>query len=268
VTTGCGLFSALLLCGCLAAGLHGQIRAPLYTPSSITNSANPNAPPLASNTIATIYGMDLAFGTATLTADQIRAATLPTVLIGAGVRVSVNNIQAALYYVSPGQINFLVPELRPGMAEIRVSRDGVYGPAVRVAIGEISPALFNMDPEFAIATQVDGSLLTRDNPARSGDVVILYATGLGVTRPRFLNGEIPSAAARLERIGDFRVMIAGRQMPAADILYAGVAPGFAGLYQINLRLPAELEPDPEIRIGLGDVFSPTGVRLHAFSGNP
>jgi uncharacterized protein (TIGR03437 family) len=268
VTTGCGLFSVLVFCGGVTGILRGQIPAPLYTPSSVVNSANPIAPPLASNTIATIYGKDLAFGTASLTADQIRAATLPTVLIGAPVRVSVNNIQAAMYYVSPGQINFLVPDLRPGEAEIRVSRDGFYGPAVRVPVGEVSPALFHMDPEFAIATHADGRLVTRDDPAGPRGVVILYATGLGSTRPRFLNGEIPAAAARLERIADFRVTVSSRQAPSADILYAGVAPGFAGLYQINLRLPAESDPNPEIRIGIGDVMSPTGVRLHGFSGNP
>ena len=266
--TGCGLFSALLLCGCFVLQVRGQIPAPLYTPSSIVNSANPAAPALASNTIATIYGKDLAFGTASLTADQIRAATLPTVLIGAPVRVSVNNIQAAMYYVSPGQINFLVPDLRPGEAEIRVSREGLYGPAVRVPVSDVSPALFHMDPEFAIATDVDGRLITRDNPAAPRGIVVLYATGLGPTRPRFLNGEIPAAAARLERIADFRVTVSSRQVPSADILYAGIAPGFAGLYQINLRLPAEFDTNPEIRIGLGEVMSPGGVRLHGFGGNP
>jgi len=192
---------------------------------------------------------------------------LPSVLIGTGVRVSVNNIAAAIYYVSDKQINFLVPDLRPGQAEIRVSRDSLYGPAVRVPVGEFSPALFNMDPEFAIATRQDGSLVTRDAPARPGEVVILYATGLGLTRPRFRNGEVPSAAASLERMADFRVSLSGRLLERADIIYAGVGPGFAGFYQINLRMPAEFEANPEIRIGIGDVMSPPNVRLHANSGN-
>jgi uncharacterized protein (TIGR03437 family) len=256
VKTGCGLLFALSV---------WAVPPPLYTPSSIVNAANPAAPALAPNTIATIYGQDLAFNTAALTAEQIRAGMLPTVLIGAGVRVSVNNIQAALYYVSPGQINFLVPELRAGDAEIRVSRDGVYGPAVRVRIADVSPALFHMDPEFAVATRADGTVLTRDNPAAPGDIVIFYATGLGATRPRFLNGEVPAAAAALERIAAFRILVAGRP---ADVLYAGVAPGFPGLYQINVRLPGGIGADPDVMIGFGEVMSPVGVRLHAFGGNP
>lgn len=263
---GCGFFCVI----CVAAWAESprSIPAPLYTPSSIVNGANVNAAPLAPNTIATLYGLDLAYITRGLTGDEIRGGMLPTVLIGTGVRVSVNNIQAAIYYVSPAQINFLVPDILPGQADIRVSRDSLYGLAVRVPASEFAPALFNMDPEFAIATRVDGSVITNDAPARPGDVVILYGTGLGATRPRFRNGEVPSSAAPLDRIEDFRVSISGRQIARADVLYAGVAPGFPGLYQINLRMPAEFDRNPEVRIGIGEVMSPTGVRLHADSGNP
>jgi uncharacterized protein (TIGR03437 family) len=250
-----------LVCGATAPG-------PLYTPSSIVNSANLNSPPLASNTIATIYGKDLAFATRGLTPEEIRGGLLPAVLIGTGVRVTVNNIGAAIYYVSPTQINFLMPDVRPGEVAIRVSRDSLYGPEVRVPTGDASPALFQMDPEFAIATRADGSLLSRDAPGRPREVIVLYATGLGLTRPRFLNGEVPSSAAVLERLAEFRILIADKQLVPADVLYAGVAPGFPGLYQINLRLPADFEPNPVVRIGLGEVLSPAGVRIWAGGRNP
>jgi uncharacterized protein (TIGR03437 family) len=272
VRLGCGLFCALFswaifTCAPALAESPRAIPAPLYTPSSIVNAANVNAPPLASNTIATLYGSDLAFLTRGLTAEEIRGGMLPSVLIGTGVRVSVNNIQAAIYYVSPAQINFLVPDIAPGQAEIRVSRDSLYGLAVRVPAGEFSPALFNMDPEFAIATRADGSLIIRDAPARPGEIIILYATGLGATRPRYRNGDVPSAAASLDRINDFRVLVSGRQLERANVLYAGVTPGFPGLYQINIRMPAEFDRNPDVRVGFAEVMSPAGVRLHADSGN-
>jgi uncharacterized protein (TIGR03437 family) len=268
VRPGCGLLSALLICAGVRAESTRQVPGPLYTPSSIVNGAHPGAAPLASNTIATIYGSDLAYASKGLTAEEIRGGMLPSVLIGTGVRVLVNNIQAAIYYVSPGQINFLVPELRPGETEIRVGREALYGPAARVRIGSASPALFQMDPEFAIVTRADGSLVTSEAPAQPGQVVILYATGLGSTKPRFLNGEVPTRAAVLERMTEFRVEISGQKVGAADILYAGVAPGFPGLYQINLRLPAGFRPDPEVRIGFEEAMSPAGVRMHAVTGNP
>ena len=255
--SGCGLFCVL--------PLLAQIPAPLYTPSSIVNAASSRAEPLAPNTIATIYGRDLAFTSRAVAPEEVRGNMLPTVLIGTGVRVTVNGISAGLYYVSPGQINFLVPVIEPGAAEIRVSRDGLYGLAARVAVAEAAPALFQMDPEFAVATHVDGSVLTFDRPAGAGEIVILYATGLGRTRPQAATNEIPARAAPLERGTSFRVTVGGE--PAA-VLYAGVAPGFAGLQQINVRLPGSFGRDPEVRIGFGEAMSPEGVRLHADPGQP
>jgi uncharacterized protein (TIGR03437 family) len=227
-----------------------------------------NTPVLASNTIATLFGSDLAFTTRGVTGEEIRRGIMPTVLIGTGVRVTVNSIQAAIYYVSPTQINFLMPDVSPGEVEVRVSRDSTYGLAARVRTGEFSPALFQMDPEYAIATRADGSLITREAPARPNEVVVLYATGLGRTRPRFLNGEVPASAAVLDRLEAFRVLVGDTLLPAGRVLYAGVAPGFPGLYQINLRLPAELDRNSFIRIGFGELMSPEGVRLWADSGNP
>ena len=59
----------------------------------------------------------------------------------------------------------------------------------------------------------------------------------------------------------------GIRLAPSDILYAGLAPGFAGLYQMNIRLPLELGAKPELRIGFGDIMSPPGVWLHVSSGN-
>jgi uncharacterized protein (TIGR03437 family) len=117
-----------------------------------------------------------------------------------------------------------------------------------------------------VAARPDGSVITPKSPASPGEVVILYATGLGKTSPPAATGEIATGAAWLVRLADFHVTVNSRACPLEDILYAGAAPGFAGLYQINLRLPARLEPNPEIRIGFGEEWSPAGVRLPA-SGN-
>jgi uncharacterized protein (TIGR03437 family) len=252
----------------LCAESPPAIPLPLYTSSSIVNSANANAPALAPNTIATLFGSDLAFTTRGVTGEEIRGGIMPTVLIGTGVRITVNNIQAAIYYVSPTQINFLMPDVGIGSAEVRVSRDAAYGPAARVQTGEFSPALFQMHPEYAIATRTDGSLITRDSPARPNEIIVLYATGLGRTRPRFLNGEVPARAAVLDRMDTFRVMIGETQLPPGQVLYAGVAPGFPGLYQINLRLPGELDRNSFVRVGFGELMSPEGVRLWSDKGNP
>ncbi|HYI95874.1 MAG TPA: hypothetical protein VEX68_20200 [Bryobacteraceae bacterium] len=262
------LFAGFVCCFALSAESPPRIPAPLYTPSSIVNGASFKVGALAPNTIGTLYGRDLAFATRSLGPDDLYNGTLPTTLLGSGVRLLINRTLAYIYFVSPGQVNFLVPStLTPGRVEIQLGVDGRYGEAVQVTLTEFSPALFQLDPETALATRVDGTVVSGDKPARPGDVVILYATGLGATRPRLPAGQIPSGAAWLDKIADFQVFIAGQAVNRTNILYAGAAPGFAGLYQINLRLPSELGNNPELRIGFGDVLSPANVRLPIYAGN-
>ena len=99
---------------------------------------------------------------------------------GTGVRLLINRTLAFLYFVSPSQVNFLVPStLTPGPVDIELSVDGRYGEAVRVQLAEFSPALFPLDPETVLATRADGSVITYERPAGPGEVIILYATGLG-----------------------------------------------------------------------------------------
>lgn len=170
---------------------------------------------------------------------------------------------APLLYVSPTQINFLVPSnLQAGNnPEFSVVLESRYGPGVRMRLADASPALFRLDPEFVIAARADGSVITHRDPAKPGDVIIVYATGLGKTKPPVPHNQVPTAAAWLDRIADFSLWLDDIQLPRAAVLYAGVAPGFAGLYQVNLRLPESLPANPVIRIKIGDRLSPADLRL-------
>jgi uncharacterized protein (TIGR03437 family) len=248
-----------LLVGC-AAILAAQ--APLYTPSSVVNAANFKAGPLAPNTIATVYGKNLAYNTKAVSQEDLYQGTLPTTLLGTGVRLTLDGLLVYLYYVSPTQINFLVPSnFTPGKSQLLLALDGKQGERVSIELKQFSPALFQLDPETALATKLNGSVVTAENPARAGDYVILYATGLGETKPKIAPGQIPKAAAVLDKMADFRVLLNGEPVDRANLLYAGLAPGFAGLYQINLKLPDIAPRNPEIRIGFNDILSPTDVRL-------
>lgn len=245
-----------------------RVPAPFYTPSSVVNAASFKTGPLAPNMIGTLYGRDLAFTTRALAQQDLYNGTLPTTLLGTGVRLLINRNLAFLYFVSPTQVNFLVPStLAPGPVEIQLSVDGRYGEAVRTELMEVSPALFMSDPETILATRVDGTVVTHEKPARSGEVIILYATGLGQTKPRVAAGQIPTAAAWVEKSAEFRVIAEGQPIDTSNVLYVGVAPGFAGLYQINLRLPDNIGRNPELRIGFGSTLSPTEMRLPAEAGN-
>jgi uncharacterized protein (TIGR03437 family) len=261
-----------VVCLALAAASVGSAQSevnctatgPCYSEAGLVNAASFVSGALAPNTLATLFGSRLAWGTRAITWDDVEAGTLPTVLPGTGVRVLVNNRPAQIYYVSPTQVNFLVPtNLIAGEVTVQLVRDATAGPPVRLRLHDAAPALFLLDPETVIATRPDFSLITPENPVQPGEEVILWATGLGPTVPPQIYGRIPLAASWIARAGEFRVFLNGDPLPAEQISYVGVAPGFAGLYQVNLKLPAELPRNPEIRIAVGAEISPPGFRLPA-----
>lgn len=236
--------------------------APVYSAASIVNAADNQSGALAPNTIGTIYGANLAFNTVAISVNDIRGGTLPTVLNGSETRVFVNNYPADLYYVSPAQINFLVPpNLLALPAIVRVVIDSLAGPDIHVRLALAAPGLFQLDAHNAVATRPDGSVLTPSSPARPGDIAILWATGLGETRPPAVNGQLPTAAAPLVATANLSIRLDGVAVDPAAIDYAGVAPGFAGLYQINLTLPGNTGQNPEIRLQLDGASSIPDVHL-------
>jgi len=252
-------FAVVAFCS-LAAWSAAQ--APTYSGAGLVNSADNQIGALAPNTIATLYGQNLAWGTRALTASDIGGGILPTVLPNTGVFVTVGGVMATPYYVSPTQINFLVPIcLLTGTVNLQVVVDGWAGPAIPVQLNAAAPALFQMDSQTAVATSATGAVLTSSAPAHPGDLVVLYATGLGQTDPTAVYRQLPKTAAPLARLADFSILLDGVPVDRSLIAYAGIAPGFAGLYQINVTLPAGTGPSPEIRIGLGDALSPAGIHL-------
>lgn len=108
---------------------------PNYSGASIVNAADNQTSWFAPNTIATMYGTGLAYTTKAVTATDIHNGLLPTVLPGTGVRILVGSLPAIIYFVSPTQINFLVPSyLRPGPTTIQVTLDGLAGPPVQMQL--------------------------------------------------------------------------------------------------------------------------------------
>jgi len=256
------LLAGLVLGFADRADSSADLEAPVYSGASIVNAADNRSGWLAPNTIATMYGTDLAYTTKAITAADIHDGQLPTVLPGTGVRVLVGSLPAIIYYVSPTQINFLVPSyLLPVPVTVQVVLDGLTGPPVTVQLASAAPALFETSEQNAVATRPDGSLISPESPASPGGWVILYGTGLGQTAPPVIYGQVPTSAAELDAISEFQLTLDGVPVDPNRIYYAGLAPYFAGLYQINLKLPDSTGPNPEIRIALAKQISRSGLRL-------
>ena len=247
--------------GSSIGGEGGRHEAPSYTSASIVNAATNLPGALAPNTIASLYGVDLAYITRAVSTDDIRAGIMPVLLPGTGVRVEIGGALAHIYYVSPTQVNLLIPNtLRPGPAELQLTLDGRAGPAVKIQLVASAPALFRLNERWIVACRPDGSVITEESPAHPNDMVVLYATGLGRTSPNPSSGELPRQPALLERLSEFQVLLNEEPVNSDRIAYAGVAPGFAGLYQINLRMPGP-SANPEVRLKLGSETSPPGGLL-------
>jgi uncharacterized protein (TIGR03437 family) len=144
---------------------------------------------------------------------------------------------------------------------VQVSLESHYGPAARITLAPAAPALYQSDTKNAAATRPDGSGVTKDSPAKPGEIVVLYGTGFGPTLPPQTESTAPAIAAILARTPEFKVQLNGKTLDAGLIYYVGITPGFAGLYQVNLRLPDDTTPDPEIRVGFDGQMSPAGVQL-------
>jgi uncharacterized protein (TIGR03437 family) len=91
--------------------------------------------------------------------------------------------------------------------------------------------------------------------------VVLYATGLGATVPPAIYGQLPMAAASLAPGANLKIFLNGVAVDDSAIIYAGAAPGFAGLYQINVTLPGKVGTNPEIKLVMGKAASIAGVHL-------
>jgi uncharacterized protein (TIGR03437 family) len=209
--------------------------------------------PFAPGEIVSIYGGSLGPSAGVISSFDPATATLPTV--SGGVSFTANGIPAPLYYVSAGQLNVQIPYEIDGQtqASISVKYGSAASPTQVVQIAAIAPRLFS-----GIFNQ-DGSLNSADNPARTGDIIVFYATGQGVTNPPSVTGR-PAVTTFPPPIAPVTVSIGGL---GAEILFAGSAPATAGVMQVNARIPAGGESNAAVPVYLsvGGVLSQQGVKL-------
>lgn len=249
---------AALLFGPDPADSSGNAGAPNYSASSIANSAAAIAAYYAPDTFISIYGQNLSTVTQALSSADITAGMLPTTL--GGVHVLINSIPADMWYVSPTLINVLVPSLlASGNATIQVVSDGIAGPPVEISLGATAPAIFQTDATTVLGTHLDGSVVSAASPAQPGEWVVLWTTGMGPTVPAAIPNEVAQIAAPLAV--PIQVFLNGIAVPSANIEYAGAVVGYAGLFQINLLIPATVASNPEIQIATSDQISPSGRYL-------
>ena len=233
--------SGLSVVACLLAGSSvawAQSATPTITPGGVVNAAD--------YTAAVAPGMNVAvFGDSMASKVSSAAATpLPTVLDGTSVEV--NGQAIPLFFISPKQINAQMPFGVSGQVQVRVrTAVGLSTPAT-VTVVASAPRLFTktMDGEGEpiLVHNSDWSMVSAVSPARPGEYLILFLTGLGAVSPAIPAGQ---AGGDNDKNGPLNQLPAGAVTVAfggkqVAILFAGLAPTFVGLYQINLQVPADM----------------------------
>lgn len=242
------------------AQISGSAGSPVYSSSSIVNAATQTPMALAPNTLATIYGTDLAFSTRSVMSADLAESAMPTELDG--VQVWFNSQPCPLFYISPTQINFLIPyRIATAPAWIIVANNGHAGLPAQIQIHNTSPGLFLWGNNQPVAVHLNGDLISDSSPALPGEIVVIFAAGLGHTLPDLPDGQLATSAYPIRLAPQFQVLLDGVACPPGSILYAGLAPDFIGLYQINLKLPSDAPPNPEIQLSVDGDSSPGSIRL-------
>jgi uncharacterized protein (TIGR03437 family) len=212
------------------------------SPVGVVNAASsaPFTAQVSPGEFLTLYGSALASTTA--------SASVPFPSILEGVQVMINNVAAPIYYVSPTQISVVVPYLTPtdSTTPIYVANNGSNSNVVYAFTGSTSVGTFTNNPVgglgYAAALHPDYSVISESSPAQIGETVAVYLTGLGAVIPGVADGRAaPSNPPSITSATPLVFLLDGSgNYLQAQVTFSGLAPGYAGLYQIDFVIPSGL----------------------------
>ncbi|MEO7142432.1 MAG: IPT/TIG domain-containing protein, partial [Bryobacteraceae bacterium] len=229
--------------------------------TAVVNAASGQPGAVAPGERVTIYGQGL--GPAAGVAAPAPVAGFVGDVAG-GTTVLFDGIAAPVTYASGGQANAIVPYgvATRSFTSIQIKVQGISSGIYDVAVAVAAPGLFSTGisgaGQGAILNQ-DGSLNSAANPAARGSVISLFGTGEGQTNPQGVTGSVPAGVLPVPAL-DVKVSVAGEP---AEILYAGAAPGIAGVFQVNARIPDDIVPSASapVALAVGSYGAQPGVTV-------
>jgi len=214
----------------ITGGLQNNSDPPLITPEGVISATNSSAgAPLAVGALISIYGQNLSGSTA-------GAVGLPLETSLQGVSVQMGSMLLPLLYVSSSQINAIVPyELLTNVPQpLLVSRGSHLSTTIQVPLADTLPSVFTANGQ-GIVVDPKGVLYDASHPAHAGDIGVIYCTGLGTVTGGVPAGSASPSSPPATTTNAVTVTVGGQP---AQVQFSGLTPGYAGLYQINVVIPA------------------------------
>lgn len=270
ISTGTGASRVHLKSLRLQPGAGGAGARPVISNGGVVQVSNFGAAPrISPGTYMEIFGRDLSLSTRAWTSSDFNNGVGPTNLDN--VQVTVDGKAAFVNYVSPTQVNVVVPD---GIAEAPVqvivrNAGGVSDPVTitgaRRTPGILAIPSFNVNGrQYVVAQFADQTFAGLPNlisgvafrTPRPGDRLVIYGVGFGPTTPAIAAGATANVATDLG--SGLRVQVGSA---TAAVEYKGLAPGFVGLYQFNIVVPNVQTGDQEIYMEIDGVRTQSGVYL-------
>ena len=226
-----------VMAGVRSVGISGT--GVFLNPAGIVSAASssPFTAGIVRGELLSLYGSNLA--------PSVAAAGVPFPTTLNGVQVLIDNRPAPICYVSPGQLSVVVPYATEfSIAQVQVVNNGTSSNTVTTLVKNALPGLFTVPPGgigYGAILHSDYSLVTTDHPAKAGETVLIYLTGLGDVSPAVPEGTAAPSSPPSNVVNTAAVYFSGPSGAVQGaVAYAGLAPGFAGLYQINAQVPTTL----------------------------
>jgi uncharacterized protein (TIGR03437 family) len=207
---------------------------PQVNPNGIVSTSS-YVPAFAPGSLISMFGGDLA--------DSATAPALPLPSLLGGVCVTMNNQPVPMFMTSAGQINAQIPpELAPGRYSVLVrSFDRKQAsPVQQITVARYAPGVFaDPDTKQPAIYHEDGRPVTRENPARRDERLMLFATGLGVTKGGRVTGGNAAPAEPMALTDPLEVFFGNTKVKESEMVveWSGLVPGLIGVYQANLYVP-------------------------------
>ncbi len=237
------------------------LRSAQQSIAAVVNIASGQSGPIAAAEMVTIFGAGL--GPSQLANFELDSSGKLKSSV-AGTRMLFNGIAAPLIYVRSDQVTAIVPAWVADLTKVTIQPEyqGVRLAGSSVSVAATSPGLFTLDGSGvgpgAVLNQ-DGTINSSTNPAARGSIVVLFGTGQGRSNPIWREAELANAPFP-KPVNPVAVTIGGRP---AELLYAGAAPFMAALFQVNARVPPDVEPGAAVQVfvKIGDNSSQAGVTI-------